>query len=169
MSVGSAGDIIVGLARVISGEASRESARDYLDPNVRLHMDSAEYHGIKMWFRWIHLIRNCGRIRGLRMTPCELQRDPSDPALVNLQMRWSGVDRDRNAPLADGRMCHVRYRIANGKVTEIWTRRINYAFIFGPWVCSPVRYRVFHFWAIVHFACLRLRGKSFMASDRDPQ
>jgi len=167
MSVGSAGDIILGVARVVSGEVPRETARDYLDPNVRLHMDSAEYHGIKTWFRWIHLIRNCGRIRGLRMTPCEVQCDPSDPMFVNLRMRWSGVDRERNASVAEERTCHVRYRIAGGRVIEIWTRRINYAFIFGPWICSPVRYRLFQTWAILHFAYLRLRGKSFMASDRE--
>jgi hypothetical protein len=106
-------------------------------------MDGATYRGSALWVAWVRLIRAHGRIRALRLTPCRLRLAPGDPELVDLWMRWSGLDRRRNVPIVAADLSHVRYRVRGGRIVEIWTHRINYAFVLGEWVTHPTTYWLF--------------------------
>src|SRR5437762_3607247 len=121
--------IIRALIRVISGEAPRCSAGAFLHPDVKIHMDKAAHRGIQLWYKWIYLIRNCGKVRNLQMIPCNIQWDPQDAAIVMLTMRWSGVGRFAHAPRVTSATYHIKYRIEDSCITEIWTSKTNYTFI----------------------------------------
>jgi len=159
-------ETVLALVRVINGEMPRLSAKNYLDPDVEIHMDSANHRGIRGWYKWIHLIRNCGRIRDLRVVPCDVRCSPREPNIVLLSSRWSGIERSGRAPSTTPDIYHCKYLVRDGRIVEIWTSKRNYVFIFGRWIRYAVLYRVFLGWAILYFAILPLRGKDFPA-DRD--
>ncbi|HEX2364932.1 MAG TPA: hypothetical protein VHJ00_07870 [Bradyrhizobium sp.] len=156
-------DLVLALVRVVNGEAPRLAAREILDPMVEIRMDSTDYCGIDVWYKWIHLIRNCGRVADLRMTECQTRCDARDPSLVYLSARWTGTIRARRIPgiaTADGEAC---YLIRDGRIKKIWTHRSNYEFIFGRWIRYSICYWVFLAWTVLHFAVLSLRRKDFLA------
>jgi hypothetical protein len=156
-------EVVRALVRVISGEVPRSAAEAYLHPQVKIHVDSSNYRGITIWYKWIHFIRNCGRVRELRMTPCELWCDPQNPALVHLSMRWSGIDRTRRVPVTSPDVYHLRYLVQNGRIEEIWTKKVNYVFIFGQCIRSPVCFQLLLGAASLYFALLSLQGGDFRA------
>ncbi len=156
-------DLVFALVRVVNGEAPRLAAREILDPRVEIRMDSTDYCGIDVWYKWIHLIRNCGRVADLRMTECRARCDARDPSLVHLSARWAGTIRSRRIAgmaAADG---EVRYLIRDGRIKKIWTHRSNYEFIFGRWIRYSICYWLFLGWSVLYFALLSLRKKDFLA------
>jgi hypothetical protein len=161
-------DLVLALVRVINGDTPRVAAQEILDPMVQMHMDSAEHCGINIWYKWIHLIRNCGRVSDLRVTRCEARCDAQEPDLVHLSARWAGTIRSRHMPAMSARDAEVRYLVQDGRIKKIWTHKSNYEFIFGPWIRYSICYRLFLGWAALHFALLSLRGKDVLA-DLDRQ
>jgi stearoyl-CoA desaturase (Delta-9 desaturase) len=158
--------VVLALVRVINGESPRSSAREYLDPDVKIHMDFAAYRGITIWFKWIYLIRNCGRIRNLRMTPCSVSGSPQDSSLVRLSIRWSGINRSTGVSASTPEKYDLLYKVQDGRISEIWTKKINYTFIFGSWIRHRLLYRLFFLWAVLLFARLSLLGRGYLA-DKD--
>jgi hypothetical protein len=156
-------DLVCALVRVVNGEAPRLAAREILDPLVEIRMDSARYRGIDTWYKWIHLIRNCGRVADLRMTRCRTHCDARDPLLVHLSARWAGTIRSRRIPATAANDGEVSYLIRDGVIKEIRTRKSNYEFIFGRWIRYSICYRLFLAWSVLHFALLSLRKKDFLA------
>jgi hypothetical protein len=155
-------DLVFALVRVVNGEAPRLAAREILDPMVEIRMDSTAYCGIDVWYKWIHLIRNCGRVADLRMTQCRAHCDAGDPSLVYLSARWTGTIRSRRIPgmaTADSEAC---YQIQDGRIKKIWTHKSNYEFIFGRWIRYSVCYWFFLAWSVLYFALLSLRKKDFL-------
>jgi hypothetical protein len=156
-------DLVFALVRVVNGEAPRLSARDILDPMVEIRMDAMPYRGIDVWYKWIHLIRNCGRVSDLRMTQCRARCDADDPSLVHLSARWTGTIRSRRMPATAAHDGEVRYLIRDGRIKEIWTHKSNYEFIFGRWIRYSICYWLFSAWIFLYFAFLSLRKKDFLA------
>jgi hypothetical protein len=155
--------VVVALVRVINGELPIMAAEEHLDPQVKMHMDSAQHRGITLWYKWIHLIRNCGRVSDLRMVPVKIWADPQEPGMVHLWMCWSGTDRGKHTAETALDMYHVRYLIQGGRIVEIWTHKANYVFIFGEWIRYSACYRLFLGWAMLHFALEWLWGKDYRA------
>jgi hypothetical protein len=156
-------DLVFALVRVINGEVPRQAAREILDPMVQIRMDSVAYCGIDVWYKWIHLIRNCGRVSDLRMTKCQARCDANDPSLVHLSARWTGTIRSRQMPATAASDGEVRYLIQNGRIAKIWTHKSNYEFIFGRWIKYPICYWLFSAWSVLYFTLLSLRKKDFLA------
>jgi hypothetical protein len=152
-------DLVFALVKVINGETPSASAREILDPLVRMRMDSAEYRGIDNWYKWIHLLRNCGRVSDLRITRCQAQCDARDPSLVHFSARWTGTLRSRRVPAISPRDGEVCYVVRDGRIKEIRTRKSNYEFVLGRWINYPICYRLFLGWAMLYFALLSLRKK----------
>jgi hypothetical protein len=152
-------DTIFALVRVINGDAPYGAASEILDPMVKIHMDSAEYCGIDVWFKWIHLIRNCGRVSDLRITGCQVRCDAQEPSLVYLSGRWTGTIRSRRATGVSANSGEARYLIRDGRIKEIWTHKSNYEFIFGRWIRYAIYYNLFLGWAALYFAFRSLRNK----------
>jgi hypothetical protein len=155
-------ELVFALGQVINGDTPRLAAQEILDPMVQIHMDSANYCGIDIWYKWIHLIRNCGRVSDLRMIRCEARCDAQDPYLVHLSARWTGTIRSRRMPGMAASDGEARYLVRDGRITAIWTHKSNYEFIFGRWIRYSICYRLFLAWAFLYFAILSRRGKDFL-------
>jgi len=150
-------DLVLALVRVINGDLPDHAARELLDPMVQIRVDTAEYRGIGAWFRWIYLIRHCGRVSRLRITQCRAWRDARDPALVHLSARWTGTVRSGHSRVVAGSDATARYLVRDGRIAEIWTRKSNYEFIFGSWISHPVCYRLFLGWSMLRLWRLSMR------------
>jgi hypothetical protein len=155
-------DLVLALVRVINGEVPRLAARDILDPMVQIRMDSADYCGINIWYKWVHLVRNCGRVSDLRMTRCQARCDAQEPNLVHLSARWAGTIRSLQAPGTSTRDAEFHYLVRDGRIKKIWTQKSNYEFIFGRWIKYSACYTLFLGWATLYFAFLSLRRKDFL-------
>jgi hypothetical protein len=155
-------DVVLALVRVINAELPRTTASALLDPDVEIHMDTTIHRGIETWYKWVHLIRNCGRISDLRMTEYSARTDPQEPQLVHLSARWTGILRGQNPPRTSEHSIQLRYLVRQGCIRTIWTRKSNYEFIFGSWIKYVVCYRLFLAWAILYFAAMSLRRKDLL-------
>jgi cation diffusion facilitator CzcD-associated flavoprotein CzcO len=153
--------VIANIVEMLSGRLSREQAANYIDPQIIIHMDSATHRGIELWQKWLYLIRNCGRLRQLRLVLSELSADPQDPAIMNLVGRWVGVGRYDGVPHEASHTSRFRYRLANGRVVEMWTHKTNYDVILGRWIRFSVLYRLYLGWAIFLFLSLSRKGLSY--------
>jgi hypothetical protein len=136
-------ELVLALVRVVNGDVPRLAAQDILDPMVEICMDSKEYRGIDVWYKWIYLIRNCGRIADLRMTQCRPSCDARDPSLVHLSARWTGTIRSRRTS---------GMAAADGEVE----------FIFGRWIRYSVCFQLFLVWSALHFMHLSLRRHDYL-------
>jgi hypothetical protein len=157
---GSTIDLVLALVRVVNGEAPRLAAREILDPMVEMHMDASGYCGIDVWCKWVHLIRNCGRIDGLRMTQCRARCDASDPSLVHLKARWTGTVRSRRITAMAAADGEAQYLIRGGRIKKIWTHKTNYEFVFGRWIRYSICYWLLLAWSVFYFTVLALRRKT---------
>jgi hypothetical protein len=159
--------LVLALIGVINGDAPGRTAEEILDPDVALYMDSACYRGIDIWYKWIHLLKNCGRIRDLRMTQCDVRCDAGEPVIVHLSARWSGAARSRHAvSTTDGT---ADYLVQDGRIKTIWTHKSNYEFIFGRWISHPVCFNAFLAWSVLYFALPPRRGKDLFAGFARPE
>jgi hypothetical protein len=163
-------DTVLALVGVLNGDVPCLAARDILDPMVKIHMDSAEYRGIDVWFKWIHLIRNCGRISDLRIADCQLRCDALEPSVVYLSGRWAGTIRSQRATGISASSGEARYLVRDGRITELWTHRSNYEFIFGRWIRYWICFNIFLGWSVLYFALRSLYKKDDFAApaDRNP-
>jgi hypothetical protein len=154
-------DVVLALIRVINGDAPLQTAEEILDSEVQLHMDTVKYSGIDTWCKWIHLLRNCGRVRELRMVRCNAWSDAQEPSLVHLSARWTGTI--RSARVTAPRDGMADYLVQDGRITQIWTHKSNYDFIFGRWIGYSIFYRLFILWSVLYFGVLWLLGKHLSA------
>jgi hypothetical protein len=154
-------DLVLALVRVINGDLPRLAAQEILDPMVQMRMDSVDYCGIDSWYKWIHLIRNCGRVSDLRLTRYQARCDAHEPCVVHLSARWAGKLRSGRTR-SESATGEVRYLVQDGRIKKIWTHRSNYEFIFGRWIGNPIGYRLLLAWAALYFALLSLRKRDFL-------
>ncbi len=160
-------ECVVGdLVRVVGGALPRRQADRIIDRDVRIHMDAAEHLALAIWYKWIHLLRVCGRLSDLQMTDIQISMEAENPCIVVLSMRWTGLDRSSGLRRTSDRAPGVRYRLHQGRIVEIWTSKANYPFVFGNWITYRLGYRAFLGWAILYFWRLRRRGGDY-ASDAD--
>ena len=111
-------EVVLKLIEMINGNVPREQASDCLDPLVTIHMDSAIHQGIEMWQKWIYLIRNSGRVRELRMVPCEVSCDAQDPCVVNLVIRWTGIRWFDKSTRETTETYRLRYRVERNRIVD---------------------------------------------------
>ena len=153
-------ELVLTLIEIINGTRSVESASDCLESNVLIHMDTAVHRGIIIWRKWIHMIRHCGKVRNLRLDPSAIAIDPAETDILNLAFTWSGERLSQQERMRTfSNLHHLRYRVKNSQITEIWTQKQNYVFIFGPWIRYSFCYRILLLWGIFYFR-LRARRKS---------
>jgi hypothetical protein len=151
-------DLVLTLVQVINGDRPLLAAQDILDPAVRIHMDTVEFSGIDSWYKWIHLIHNCGRVAEPRITHCEARCDARDPNLVHLSARWTGIDRSQRGRTTSART-EARYLVLDGRIKAMWTHKSNYQFIFGRWIRYSICYWIFLGWSMLYFLVLSTRKK----------
>ena len=145
--------VVARLIEVLSGDKTLAEADACLDRDVVIHVDDAETHrGLGLWKRWVHLMRERGRLRDLRFEPATVDVTGD---LVRVTFRWAGQPR-RGGETGRPRTTNtVQYRVTDGSITEIWTRKANYVDVFGRWIRVRAFYRVFLLWGLVYFLVRR--------------
>ena len=145
--------VVTRLIAVLSGDRPLGEVGACLDRDVVIHVDDGDTHrGIGLWKRWVHLMRERGRLRDLRFVPVAMDVAGD---VVDVTFHWSGESR-RGRP--SGRVPtvnRVRYRVTGERISEIWTRKANYVDIFGRWIASTAFYRLFLLWGLLYFLVRR--------------
>jgi hypothetical protein len=140
------------LIEVLSGDRPLAEAEACLDRSVVIHVDDAETHrGTALWKRWVHLMRERGRLRALRFEPAAVDVAGD---VVRVTFRWSGEAR-RGRTGRPPTVNTVRYRVRDGSIVEIWTLKANYVDVFGRWIRVAAFYRLFLLWGLVYFLVRR--------------
>ena len=63
--------------------------------------------------------------------------------LTLVTFRWAGEPRGGRDPGRPRTINRVRYRVGEGRITEIWTHKANYSDVFGRWIRVTALYRLF--------------------------
>jgi hypothetical protein len=145
--------VVEGVIRLLSGDRALAGAGECLARDVVIHVDDAEVHrGIGLWKRWVHLMRERGRLRDLRFDPATADVTGDR---VRVTFRWSGSARRGRETGRPRTVNTVQYRVQSGRVAEIWTRKANYVDVFGGWIRVTALYRLFLLWGLVYFLVRR--------------
>ena len=118
---------------ILSGDTAIEAGVDILSPDVVAHVDGWRFEGINVWANWIRYLRTRGRLTEPTLVVDRLEMNPD--ATVTAHGRWACR---RDGHLTTSRPCLARYRVAEGRIVEIWSTRRNYAFLCG----RHVEYRI---------------------------
>lgn len=151
----SADPVVWRLIEILSGDRPLAEAPACLDPGVLIHVDDGQaWRGIPIWKRWVHLMRVRGRLDGLRFEPVAVDVTVD---VTWVTFRWSGRLRRGRETGRPRTINTVGYRVRDGVIAEIWTRKANYVDVFGPWIRVGVLYRLYLAWALVYFCAHRDR------------
>lgn len=142
---------VAGVMAILSGAAPIENGADLFAPDVVCNVDGWRFQGINVWANWIKYVRTRGRVTGLTVLLDELV-DETD-GTVTARGRFSGM---RDGRQIISKPCSARYRLVNGRIVEVWSTRLNYAFMCGS-----------HLWCHVGFIIELLRASRWKA--RTPQ
>jgi hypothetical protein len=120
--------ILAQLFRILAGKTPIEAGTHLIAQNVISHMDERyTFHGINAWANWISFIRSRRRVSDLDLICEQMVANPDGTITASgyWKARYKGREVVSNALVAT-------YRVQDGKVVEIWTKRKNYILIFGP-------------------------------------
>lgn len=144
---------VAGVIAGLSGDVPLADADAFLDRDVIIHVDGSETHrGIGLWKRWVHLMRERGRLRDLRFEP---ETTTVTDGVIEVTFRWSGVARRGRVTGRPRTLNRVSYRVVDDRIVEIWTRKANYVDVFGPWIRFTPLYRLFLLRGLVYFLARR--------------
>ena len=121
------------LMTILSGETPIHAGSELIAPDVVAYVDRWRFQGINVWANWIDYIRTRGRVAEPTLLVDDLFTN-SD-ATVTACGRWQGV---RHGRVVTSKGACATYRLTQGRIVEIWSRRSNYAFLCG----SHVEYRL---------------------------
>lgn len=153
MSDSQATGVVSRVIAALSGDTALAEAGGFLERDVVIHVDDGETHrGIALWKRWVHLMRERGRMSDLRFEPMTTAVDGD---VVTVKFHWSGRPRHGRNGQRPPTTNLVRYRVAGDRIAEIWTRKANYVDVFGPWIARTACYRLFLCWGWLYFLTRR--------------
>jgi len=123
------------LLAVISGDAPLTEATRLLAPDVVCHMDRFATRGTDVWLDWLAFLRRKagGAVRA------DVERVVAHPDGTLTAFGWlhvTGAHAAARAPQQNA----ATYRIADGRIAEVWTTRENYVTIFGARARHPLRW-----------------------------
>ena len=117
------------LMTILSGETPIHAGSELIAPDVVAYVDTWRFQGINVWANWIHYIRTRGRVAEPTLLVDEVITN-SD-ATVTACGRWQGV---REGRVMTSKAGCATYRLAQGRIVEIWSTRRNYTFLCGAHV-----------------------------------
>ena len=118
---------------ILSGDTPIEAGVELLSPDVVAHVDGWCFQGINVWANWIHYIRTRGYLAEPTLIVDRLESNVD--GMVTAHGRWEGMRAGRRVI---SKPCLAHYRMAKGRIVEIWSTRRNYAFLCG----AHVEYRL---------------------------
>lgn len=120
--------ILTQLFRILAGKTPIEDGTQLIAQNVISHMDERfTFHGINAWANWISFIRSRRRVSDLDLI-CE-QMIVNPDGTITASGYWTARYNGRSVI---SNQLWATYRVQDGKVVEIWTKRKNYILMFGP-------------------------------------
>jgi hypothetical protein len=125
--------VVARLLAAVGGDGSLADVVHLLAPDVVCHMDRFTARGPQVWIDWVLFIRS----QGVQNLKVEIERletgaDGIITAFGGFTAGSGGSPTSREGT--------ARYRVAEGRVAEIWTSRWNYEIVFGPEVRHPLRW-----------------------------
>ncbi len=120
-----------------------------ISPDVISHLDQYTAHGREVWMQWVRFINSRRSVRLLDTTEEEIVITPDER--VTASGRWKGL---RKGEVAFSDPISATYKIEDGKIVEIWTKRTNYTFVLGPLMQSHLGVAgillFFKLWCLFH-------------------
>ena len=125
--------VVARLLGAVGGDVPLAEAVHLLAPDVICHMDRFTAHGTAAWVDWVEFIRS----RGVPNVRAYVERlETGADGIITVFGGLTVGARGKSSP----RGGVARYRVVDGRITEIWTSRWNYEIIFGPKVRHPLRW-----------------------------
>lgn len=125
--------LVARLLAIVGGEAPIADAERLLAPDVICHMDRYTVRGIDAWIDWVEFIRS--RAGGFDALKVDVERYETHPDGTITAFGWLRGGAGMGRP---PQQSHARYRVAGGRIAEIWTTRGNYEMIFGAKARHPL-------------------------------
>ena len=117
---------VAGVMAILSGTAPIEKGADLLAPDVVCNVDDWRFEGINVWANWIRYVRAHGRVTALTVLLDELVTNAD--GTITARGRFTGL---RDGRRVISKACSARYRLAGGRIVEVWSTRRNYALMCG--------------------------------------
>ena len=114
------------LMAILSGDAPIHAGSEIIAPDVVAHVDGWRFQGINVWANWIDYIRTRGCVAEPTLLLDEVVVHPD--TTVTARGRWQG---DRDGRVVTSKPAAATYRLAEGRIVEIWSTRRNYSFLCG--------------------------------------
>jgi len=111
---------------ILGGELPIQAGREIIAPDVVAYVDGWRFQGINVWANWIEYLRTRDRVAEPTLLVDELEVHPD--ARITVRGRWRGVSEGHVLTSKPG---VATYRLAQGRIVEIWSTRTNYAFLCG--------------------------------------
>lgn len=99
--------------------------------DVISHMDQYSVRGLQVWIQWVRFINSRGRVGQLDTILESMVVNPDGS--VTASGRWKA---NYKGKATVSHQISATYKIQDGKIVEIWTKRTNYTFIIGSFMQS---------------------------------
>ena len=130
------------LLAAVGGDVPMAEGVRLLAPDVVCHMDRFTARGADAWVDWVEFIRS----RGVEDVKVRIDRlETGADGIVTAHGGLTGGAGAKAGP----RGGVARYRVVDGRVSEIWTDRLNYGMIFGAKVRHPPSWLLVLLWMAI--------------------
>jgi flavin-dependent dehydrogenase len=130
----SAPEAVLGIVDLWSGKGDPARSDHLVTPNLEVRIDGFSLEGVASWRAWIAFLRGAGRVEGLELVPGSISAQDG-PWVLTCQ--WQGTMSGRrlvSPPFT------LAFRLADGRVSVIETRRADYAFVVGDFILPRVAF-----------------------------
>ena len=140
------------LFAIASGRKDFKFASNVLAQEVLIDMDGHRFSGIESWKTWIHFLRSRRWISDVEVISNHMRVDGD---WIVVSANWQGIRRGRQVVSNE---CIASFKISGRHITEIRTKRVNYAFFFT----NAIKYRfvfimiLFYVWVWKHLLITKL-------------
>ena len=125
-------EMITLLFEIVSGRKNMKLASSILSQEVVIDIDGHRFTGIETWETWIRFLRSRRRFSQVEAISNRMSVD-NDRIVVSAS--WQGVIKGRRVVSNE---CEAIYKMSGGHISQIQTKRVNYAFFFG----NGIKYHV---------------------------
>jgi len=126
--------LVLELMAVAGGDAELARGEAIVDPQIVMHMDGFTARGRGRWRGFMRYLRHHRRRLGLRLA-CDDANVAGDRVTVHAHVHGGRSGQER--PVV------ATFRIADGRVVELWTRRANYTAVLGDTFATRWGFLVF--------------------------
>ena len=120
------------LFEIVSGRKDIECVSNVLAQDILIDVDGQRFSGIEAWKTWIHFLISRRWVSEVEIISNHMRVDGD---WIVVSANWHGIRRGRRVVSNE---CVASYKVSRGYITEIRTKRVNYAFF----LTNAIKYRV---------------------------